>query len=353
MKIALISDLHFGCRKGSKVFYESQKRYFETEFIPLLEEKNITELYILGDLWDNRESINAKVQNVVFHIFERLAELKINITILIGNHDTQYKTNIETHTLKYLSLFPNIKVIDQITDVDIDGLGVTLFPWQVDDMFTVRTYENRIAFGHFDISGCLLNKTTVQEGGTGQSFFWKNFDKTFSGHFHTQSHYDGPQGQTIDYIGSPYHLNRNDIDTDKGFMILDTDTLEFERFNSTTPLKYIKVKYPLDISEIDIPNNIIDVHVTISDKFNSKNLTKYVQSIETNLAGEPINVNVVPHYSIDDGGPMIVEEDLSKIKSIPDMIQSKLSGIENMEPDMKTYVKQYVQEVYESCQAIE
>jgi hypothetical protein len=50
---------------------------------------------------------------------------------------------------------------------------------------------------------------------------------------------------------------------------------------------------------------------------------------------------------------MIVEEDLSKIKSIPDMIQSKLSTIEDMEPDMKDYVTKYVQEVYESCQAIE
>jgi hypothetical protein len=35
------------------------------------------------------------------------------------------------------------------------------------------------------------------------------------------------------------------------------------------------------------------------------------------------------------------------------MIQSKLSTIEDMEPDMKDYVAKYVQEVYESCQAIE
>jgi len=170
MKIALIADTHFGVRKGSKVFYQSQERYFNLQLIPMLKERNITELFILGDLWDNREALNNKVQNVVYHIFEDLHKLGINVTILIGNHDTQYKNSIDTHTLKYIGLFDNVKVINEITEINIDGLDITLFPWQTTDEFTQRSYKADVAFGHFDISGCLLNKYTKQESGTGQSF---------------------------------------------------------------------------------------------------------------------------------------------------------------------------------------
>jgi DNA repair exonuclease SbcCD nuclease subunit len=349
-KLCLISDTHFAIKKASKTFADSQKRYFYTELIPMLQERKITELVILGDLYDNRTSIDAKILNDVFHLFETLKEKCINVTILIGNHDTQYKTNIDTHSLKYLSLYPNVHVIEDITVKRFYDLDVTLFPWQVDDVFTQKAYETDIAFGHFDISGCKLNKTTVQEGGTGQSFFWRNFKKTFSGHFHTQSHYDGPKGQTIDYIGSPYQLTRNDIGEEKGCIILDTTTLEIERVNNKTALRYIKVQYPTPKEELPLFNNIIDVHVNITDSFNSDKLNKYVASLhEGDDLGEPIDVKVIPHYhinSVDD-----TEQDLSKIKSVSEMISSKVNTLD-LDDTMKQYTLDYIMGVYDSINAL-
>ena len=349
MKIVLISDLHFGVRKGSKVFLDSQMRYFNEELIPMIKDQGYKDLWILGDIWDNRESLNAKCQNEVYHMFETLANLNINVKLIVGNHDTQYKTNIEVHSLKYLSLFPNVEVIDRIKEETVEGLDVTFFPWQTDDLFTQTSYKGEIAFGHFDINGCMLNKTTVQEGGTGQSFFYNNFKRTYSGHFHTQSYYSHPNGSDITYIGSPYHLNRNDIDTEKGCIIFDTDTLKHERVNSTTPLQYIKTWYPSPVDEIPIKNNIIDVHVKISDKFKSNKLTDYIYSIENHVDGEPINVNIVPHYDSELLSSENIDDDLSKVKSIPQMIKNKLSTMD-LGVEYAKSVNEYITDIYSACQ---
>jgi DNA repair exonuclease SbcCD nuclease subunit len=351
-KICLISDIHWGVHKSSKVFYSSQERYFTKELIPYLVENNIKDLYILGDMWDNRESTNNKVQNIVYHIFELLDEHDIKVTMLIGNHDTQYKTNIDFHSLKYLSLFPNVTIIDRITETEIDGLSVTMFPWQTDDLFTTKTYNGDIAFGHFDIAGCLLNKSTIQEAGISQQWFFKNFNKTFSGHYHTQSEYSDAAGNEIIYLGAPYHLNRNDINSNRGVVILDTDTLEFERVYSKTPLKYISAIYPKPIEDIDIPNNIIDIHVNVTDKFDSKELNEYIYAIENNADGLPVNVNVVPHYeniSLDHDD--IDQEKLNKVKSIPDMVKLKLEEMD-ISDDMRKEVDEYVNKIYTSLHTI-
>jgi DNA repair exonuclease SbcCD nuclease subunit len=351
-KVALISDTHWGAHKGSKVFYSSKERYFKKELIPYLIKNEIKTLAFLGDIWDNREITNNKVQNIVYHIFEELANNNINVILLIGNHDTQYKTNIEYHSLKYVSLFPNVTVIDSITEMEIYDRKVTLFPWQTDELFTQVKYKGDIAFGHFDITGCLLNRNMIHEGGLNQGWFHSNFEKVFTGHFHTPGEYSNAAGKEIVYLGAPYHLNRNDIDSNRGIVILDMETLEYERVYSTTPLKYISVKYPEAVENIPIFNNIIDVHVSVTDKFKSNELSEYIYSIENSANGIPVNVNVIPHY---DSQEVSIEEmdkeKLAKVKSIPDMVQLKLTEMD-LDPLLKQSVNAYVSNIYENIRSI-
>jgi len=54
-----------------------------------------------------------------------------------------------------------------------------------------------------------------------------NFDKVFSGHFHTRS-----DNGKIFYVGNPYEMFWNDVNDPRGFVLLDTETLEVEYVNN-------------------------------------------------------------------------------------------------------------------------
>ena len=58
MKVAIITDQHFGCRKGSKLFHEYFKKFYETVFFPTLQREGITTVIDMGDTFDNRRSID-------------------------------------------------------------------------------------------------------------------------------------------------------------------------------------------------------------------------------------------------------------------------------------------------------
>ena len=68
-KICLITDLHMGVHNNSEIYFESQKRFLVNEFIPYLETNKINTIFFLGDMFDNRDTINTKVQNNVFNLF--------------------------------------------------------------------------------------------------------------------------------------------------------------------------------------------------------------------------------------------------------------------------------------------
>ena len=58
MKIAIITDTHFGARKGSKVFHDFFQKFYDDIFFPTLEEKGITTCIHMGDAFDNRKNID-------------------------------------------------------------------------------------------------------------------------------------------------------------------------------------------------------------------------------------------------------------------------------------------------------
>ena len=58
MKIAIITDQHFGARKGSKAFHSYFKKFYDNVFFPYLEEHKIDTVIDMGDTFDNRRSID-------------------------------------------------------------------------------------------------------------------------------------------------------------------------------------------------------------------------------------------------------------------------------------------------------
>ena len=58
MKIALITDTHFGARNDSQAFAKHFYQFYSKVFFPYLDEHNIKTVVHLGDIVDRRKYIN-------------------------------------------------------------------------------------------------------------------------------------------------------------------------------------------------------------------------------------------------------------------------------------------------------
>ena len=97
MKIALLTDTHFGARNDSPAFSKYFFKFYDEVFFPYLKENNITTLIHLGDIVDRRKFINFKTSHDFRKKFMlKLWEEKIDTHIIIGNHDTYYKNTNDT-----------------------------------------------------------------------------------------------------------------------------------------------------------------------------------------------------------------------------------------------------------------
>jgi len=281
MKVALISDIHLGVRKNSEIFLNSQIIFLKEQFTQYLREFGIKTVFWLGDLFDNRNSLNTKVMNETLDFFNEFSK-EFNSYILIGNHDTYYNSSIEVNSLKFLEKFSNVHLIEKITTIEIDRKKIVMVPWVTDNLSFIRDFSQiedcDLCFGHFNIAGFNFNKVKRSDDGIQGKLFSK-FKKVFSGHFHIRNS-QNIQGSEIIYIGSPYQLTRNDIDENRGFVILDTETLKYQHINNNVSLKYIKIKYPEKFTSNKIKNNIIDVYVDYDENYNEEKVNKYVKQIE-------------------------------------------------------------------------
>ena len=75
MKVAIITDQHFGARKNSKLFHDYFLKFYEEVFFPTLEEQNIKTVIDMGDTFDSRKGIDfsalAWAKN---HYYDRLQQ---------------------------------------------------------------------------------------------------------------------------------------------------------------------------------------------------------------------------------------------------------------------------------------
>ena len=58
MKVAIITDTHYGARKGSKHLHEYFEKFYNDIFFPELEKNNIDTIIHMGDIFDSRKSID-------------------------------------------------------------------------------------------------------------------------------------------------------------------------------------------------------------------------------------------------------------------------------------------------------
>ena len=279
MKIAIITDTHYGARKGADYIHSYFKKFYDNIFFPYLEKNNIDTIIHMGDMFDSRKSIDY--QSLEWSkrvVFEPLKKYKVHA--ITGNHDAYYKnTNKVNSPELLLKDYDNIITYSKPTEINIGGLDILLLPWINSENFKeskefIDNSKSKVAMGHLEINGFKATRGHMMEDGMDVSIFSK-FEKVYSGHFHTRST-DGK----IYYLGNPYEMYWNDVNDKRGFHIFDTETLTHTPIDNPYKLFY-------NIYYEDTPHQTFDsteytnklVKVIVRKKTNTKQFERFIDKL--------------------------------------------------------------------------
>ena len=108
MKLAIITDTHWGARNDSQAFAEYFRRFYEDIFFPTLMERDIRTVVHMGDIVDRRKFINYKTLYQMREIFfDTCWDQYISIHAIIGNHDTFFKNTNQVNSMDCLRMMMN------------------------------------------------------------------------------------------------------------------------------------------------------------------------------------------------------------------------------------------------------
>ena len=228
MKIAIVTDTHFGARNDNLNFNDYFYKFYDNIFFPTLKEREITTCIHMGDVVDRRKYISYRIAHDFRSRFiERFREMGIDLHIIIGNHDTYYKNTNEINSMDELVGRDRVWIYSEPQIVEFDDTPILFIPW-----INANNYDKSIKFlntaktdllmGHLEISGFQMYRGQYSENGYDRELF-RRFDTIFSGHFHHKSD-DG----TIYYLGNPYEITWSDYKDPRGFHIFDTDKRSLE-----------------------------------------------------------------------------------------------------------------------------
>ena len=110
MKIALVTDTHYGARNDNVKVAEHQKRFYDEIFFPYLKEYDIKNIIHLGDVFDRRKYISfTSLRAAKEMFFNPSREQDIRVHMLVGNHDSVYRNTLELNSVNLLCKeYPNI-----------------------------------------------------------------------------------------------------------------------------------------------------------------------------------------------------------------------------------------------------
>jgi DNA repair exonuclease SbcCD nuclease subunit len=254
-KIALIADTHFGVRGNNDNFHDNMEVFYSQVFFPYLKQHKIKSIVHLGDVFDNRRTIDIKTaKRAREYFFEPLQEAGIKMDVIAGNHDLYKKETSDVSTLGEFvkKAYTNIRIFHDTTEID----NVLYVPWinrenRERTMKAIDQTDCEFVFGHLELTGVNYSRVQVATHGDDPNIFSK-FNHVFSGHYH----YRNTLGN-ITYLGSPTEHTWIDAGTKRGFHIFDTSTGEIEFIeNPYNIFEYISYPFTGNLDEYDFKKHI-------------------------------------------------------------------------------------------------
>lgn len=306
-KVAIITDTHYGARKGSKLFHDYFEKFYNDIFFPNLDEHGIDTLIHMGDAFDSRKGIDFKALDWAKRVvFEPLKQRGITMHLMVGNHDAYYKNTNSINAVELLlQEYDNVITYSKAQEVEIGGLGVLFIPWINDenseDTFKLIKNSNlQCAMGHLELSGFRAHRGCIMENGIDSQLF-ENYKVVFSGHYHTRSS-DGK----IFYLGNPYEMFWNDVNDTRGFHFFDTETLEHTPIDNPYQLFHNLYYEDTDHQMFDVtPYENKIVKVIVKKKSDSKKFEKYIDKLYSVGVAD---LKIVENFQLTESEDFEVEE---------------------------------------------
>ena len=333
MKIALISDLHFGARNSNLVLLNHLKNFFDTVFFPYLEEHKIDTVCILGDLLDRRKSADIIViRRMRKDFLEKLTGKEVHI--IAGNHDTVMKNTNEMNSLTELlrGYGDGFHIYLDPQEIVLDGTKILALPWicpenEEESLKIIKNTKAKVCFAHLELLGIEMRKGSFSEIGQEPAVFSK-FDTAVSGHYH----YASTKGN-IHYLGAPYQITWTDYADKKGFSIFDTETLKLEFIENPYKL-FHKIEYDdsnpdkILLYDEDVIRNTY-VKVVVKCRENVGQFDKFISKIE--------NLPVIDLQIVDNHLLQIIEgdESVDQAESTLDILYKSIDQMDIKKTDKK------------------
>ncbi len=233
IKIALITDTHYGIRSDSQFFLDNNEKFFKNIFFPYIDKHKIEHVVHLGDLVDRRKYCNYVTLNRMRTDFlDPLSKRNINSSFILGNHDIYYRETTSVNALTELLGSYDIHIIDKPSEVGHDGTKILMIPWITTEnrkevYKAIKNTKAQILFGHLELQGFEMHKGVYKEHGDDPKQLEK-FDIVCSGHYHHRSIIDN-----VHYLGATGEFTWSDYNDSRGFSIFDTSTRELDFIPNT------------------------------------------------------------------------------------------------------------------------
>ena len=346
MKVAIITDQHFGFKKGSKLYLDYFQKFYDEVFFPKIEKLGIKTVLDLGDTFDNRKGVDLySLDWAKASYFDRLANLGVNLISIVGNHTAFYKNTNDINTIDLLLReYDNIRIVSECEQITVGNLDVLFIPW-INQENSERTYKMikeskaKVAMGHLELNGFIATHGHVMDVGADFECYDK-FTHVFSGHYHTRS-----SNGKIYYLGNPYEMFWNDVNDKRGFHIYDTETLKLKTINNPNALYKI-------INYNDTPRQLFKfsdysgkiVKVVVRQKTSEKEYDMFMDSL---MKANPYDVKIVERTDLLTFGGEIVEQTEDTITLLDKYVDDLDTNLN------KSRIKGIIKDIYqEACEVI-
>lgn len=313
MKLALITDTHFGARNDSQIFNEYFFKFWEQEFFPTILKKKIKKVIHLGDIFDRRKFSNIKTLNSFRERFiEWFEKNGVELHIIVGNHDIYYKDTNRVNTPKEIlgNRYKKVKIYEEPEIVKFGKRKILFLPWINRDnnertMELISSNESSVVMGHLELNGFKMHKDSFCNHGMNHTIF-SSYDLVMTGHYHHKSTVGN-----VAYLGSTYEITWSDYQDPRGFHIFDTNTLDLEYYQNPHRIFHKIIYNDNGVQTLDDLNKDFEycrncyVKVLVEAKTNPYLFDKFIDSIQLH---EPFDLSIIEDLNLSVEEEEIVNE---------------------------------------------
>lgn len=337
MKIALLSDSHWGARGDNIDLRNSMINFHNDIFFPTIKEKNCEHIIHLGDLVDRRKYINIRTLSLLNKHF--LDRIDIPMDIIAGNHDTYYKNTNAVNSLDEIvgDTNPNIQVHTSPAEIEVGNTKFLLLPWineENEELTAQMIADSQSPFvaGHLELAGFQMIRGMLCSHGQDYKIF-KKFSHVFTGHFHIKS----TRGN-INYLGSPYAMNWSEAEDVHGFHIFDTETYELEHIINPDSM-FVKLFFDKSTDHTTIPDVAKKwVKLIVKEKPDEYVFDNYVKLLHDQ---EPLEMKVIEPITQVSEDIVVSEADDTNV-----IIDKTVDARLDLDDDVRVKVKKIMSDLY-------